>query len=116
MDANCSIRQSQICNMVSIEIAGPFNAPHSDISTIIQKAISEGEINIVIDLRKTTYFTSNGLACLIVALKHIRTANGTMYILGPTADMVNVFNLTRLMNVFIVAQNEEELMKIAKRQ
>ncbi len=108
----CVLGKSEILGRAVIEISGPFDSPHNNLTSLIRKLLDQGQNQIVIDLRKTTYFTSNGLASLIVALKHVRVSEGALYVLGPTKDMTTIFQLTRLDSIFVIAQDEEELGRL----
>ena len=108
----CVLQLSEVRGHASIEISGPFDSPHNEITVLVKDIIDQGQKNVVVDLRKTTYFTSNGLASLIVALKHARASEGVLFILGPTSDMINIFQLTRLDSIFIIAEDEDELVRL----
>lgn len=108
----CVFKLSEVRGHASIEISGPFDSPHNEITALVKEIIDQGQKNVIIDLRKTTYFTSNGLASLIVALKHARASEGILFILGPTTDMINIFQLTRLDSIFIIAKDEDELVRL----
>jgi len=112
MSESCIIRRKEIFGLPSIEIVGSFNGTECEVLPMVKKLVEEGFAKVVIDFRKTSYFTSNGLACLIIAHKHIRAAQGMLYVLGPTKDMLKVLQLTMLNLIFPIAENEEELQKL----
>ena len=104
-----SISESKVCGLPSIEIKGPFNAPQETFSSITKSIIDRGSNDIVIDMRHTSFFSSPGLASLIAAFKHITAADGKMFVLGPTKDMMAVLQLTQLSKVLQIAKTETEL-------
>lgn len=114
MSQKGKISTSTIFDTASLEIEGAFNMSYVEITEIVKNFVAKGNSDIIIDLRKTDFLTSEGLAAMIIALKYIRSAGGRMFLFGPTSDMISIFNLTLLDRVFIIAEDENSLRKKLK--
>lgn len=112
MAAKWRMEESEICGLPAIVVIGAFTMSHEEFTQFIKKKIKEGVKELVLDLRKTSFFASQGLASLIVGLKQMNVAGGKLYIYGPSEDMLSVFKLTLLDRVLLIAQDEAALRKL----
>jgi anti-sigma B factor antagonist len=58
--------------------------------------IGEGARNIVVDLSAVVFVDSSGLGALVSALKTLRASGGDLRVCGAVAQVVTIFELTRL--------------------
>ena len=90
------VNRGRVLNMESIEIVGPFDFNDASVDTLAGSILNDGNQDIVLDLRKSLYLTSPGIACIIKVLKRVRTAGGALYVHGATRDMIELLRLTKL--------------------
>lgn len=112
MAAKWRMEEGEICGLPAVVVIGAFTMSHEEFSQFIRKKIKDGVRELVLDLRKTSFFASQGLASLIVGLKQMNVAGGKLYIYGPSEDMLSVFKLTLLDRVLLIAEDEEALRKL----
>lgn len=77
--------------------------------------LKEEIFNIVIDLKEVNYISSRGLGILVDIHKKCQK-NGKLVLCNLSDDVMSVFKLTVLNNFFIIVENEEEAMKIMKKE
>ncbi len=90
------VKRDYIGAIDSIQIIGPFNFTDGHVDTIADQVLQEGKQMLAIDLSKSTYVTSPGVASVIKVLKKVRAAGGMLYISGATADMVDILRLANI--------------------
>ena len=73
----------------------------------------ESIFNLIIDLSQVTYISSRGLGILIDIHKKCQK-NGKLVLCGISDDVISVFKLTALNNVFVIVDSQEEAMSIMK--
>lgn len=71
---------------------------------------NEGNKNIVLNLSQVEFMDSSGLGCLISILKLMVKAEGQISICEPQEQVIRLFNLTRLNNVFRIFSKEDEAL------
>lgn len=72
----------------------------ADLKDLIDKELSTGNVNIVIDLKNVTVINSSGLGILIGCMKRVKSANGIFKLLNPQEKISNLFKITKLNLVF----------------
>lgn len=95
-DHNALVKRGKVQNMDSIEIIGPFDSIDEQVDELAKRIFDDGKVDIVFDLKGTSYLTSSGIATLIKILKHVQQAGGTLAITGATDDMMDLVRLARL--------------------
>lgn len=81
-----------------IVIIGPFDTISNTILEYCREIIDEGSGEIVLDLGQATYMTSQGIACVIKALKLTQAANCRLTVRRASKDMTDLFCLARIDN------------------
>ncbi len=102
------IKYGKIGATTSIKIIGGFNLSYEDFGNIVKEKIDAGEKEIIIDLKGTSYFDSNGLGSIIMAYKMLIAAGGKMFVLGLSEDMEGIFRDTNLDKILTIVKNEDE--------
>ena len=68
-----------------------------------------GDINqVVVNLSRTTYIDSAGLATLVQLLKQCRQGQGNLYVCELQSSIRIIFELTRLDRAFVIFDKEVE--------
>ncbi|HUR75018.1 MAG TPA: STAS domain-containing protein [Sporichthya sp.] len=65
---------------------------------------SEGPLQVTLDLSELSFVDSTGLGVLIGALKRQRTRGGTLTLTGLSGPVRRVFEITRLVETFDIAE------------
>ncbi len=76
----------------------------ADLKDLIDKELSAGNVNIVIDLKNVMVINSSGLGILIGCMKRVKSANGIFKLLNPQEKISNLFKITRLNLVFDIVK------------
>jgi anti-sigma B factor antagonist len=66
----------------------------------IRAALPAATVNLDLDLSALTFLDSSGLGTLISLHKTLRSRNGTVRLLKPAANVLQILELTRLHRVF----------------
>ena len=80
----------------SIQVIGSFDFSSEYFDSIVSAILGEGKKDIVIDLTRTTYLTSTGIANIVKIYKKVSVLNGKLYIANATSDMISLICLARL--------------------
>ena len=72
----------------------------NDLKDEITAALTEGNINISVDLKNVTVVNSSGLGILIGCMNRVKSAKGNFKILNPQDKIMNLFKITKLNLVF----------------
>ncbi len=75
-----------------------------------ESCISEGFTILVIDVGGLTYISSNGLRSIISVAKKLTEKGGELRICGPTGLVRQVFEITKLSQVFPMHETVESAL------
>ncbi len=76
--------------------------------TVLELFQKRGQEQIIVNLAGVPYIDSSGIASLVEGLQEARKRNGRFVLVGLNDGPRHVLELTRLLNVFEVAESEEE--------
>lgn len=77
--------------------------------------VNKGNKLFLIDLSQVDFIDSRGLGALISTLKKIKSNNGHLALCGLKSTVVNLFNITRMNQVFQIAKDETEGLELLKK-
>jgi anti-sigma B factor antagonist len=66
--------------------------------------------HVVVDLSGVTFIDSSGLAVLIRAREDVRNYGGKLILSGIKEDVLVIFEMARLDQVFLINQRKDELL------
>jgi len=69
--------------------------------------VSDGHLDVVIDLGAVDFLDSTGLGAIVGALKRVRTHGGDLRLVCTNSRIRKVFELTGLDRVFVMADSIE---------
>ena len=69
--------------------------------------IDEGNPDLIVDMTGVDYIDSTGLGTLVGGLKRASEKNGSIRIICPNEQIYKVFNITGLVKVFQIFDNEQ---------
>ena len=108
-----SIVKRQSGTTTVVDIAGEvtlFNAP--DLRKVLMDLLKlQRAPRVIVNMTNAPYIDSAGVACLVEALKVARESKLGFAIFGLSRVAREVFELTRLINVFDVYGTEEEAIR-----
>lgn len=87
-----------IVEIVQLERATSGDA--NELKEILDKRISEGNVNFVIDLSFCEFIDSTFLGVLVHGLKSVAKLNGDLKLVGFKPAVRSMFELTRMFRVF----------------
>ncbi len=79
-----------------------------DLKKKVLEAVEAGETKFVIDFAATGYIDSSGLGVLVSLAKKVRESGGELRLAALNADLRTLFELTKLDNLFTIADSTEE--------
>ena len=76
-----------------------------------KKLVADGERKAVVDLRGATWATSQGIGMLIGAYTSMKNAGGELVLASVGDRIKDILNVTRLINIFELFDNEDDAVK-----
>lgn len=96
-----TIEKTQVGDKVVLHVAGRMDAENAvQFERQCESCIAEGFPSLVIDLNDLTYVSSMGLRSFVAAAKKLRDKGGDLRICRLTGLVRQVFEITRLNQVF----------------
>ena len=109
------IRQRKETDVVILDLTGRLWILDLPLRDLMNRLLGEGKRHFVLNLSGVEYVDSSGLGQLITIWTSIRSKAGHMAILGPTARVERLFELTRLSTVFEVYGIETDAVQSARK-
>jgi anti-sigma B factor antagonist len=104
------INERAIGKVVILDIHGKIIIGAGDI--ILRKKIDEllarGKTAIILNLASVTYWDSAGLGALVYVFTSLKRAGGNLKLLDLSRSTKNFLDITKLITVFEVYDNEEK--------
>ena len=110
-----TIKQRSKSDVMVLDIAGRLWILDLPLRDLMNRLLSEGNQQFVLNLTGVDYIDSSGLGQLISIWTSIRNKNGHMTILNPAKRVERLFEITRLNTVFDILQNEDEAVQKAQK-
>jgi anti-sigma B factor antagonist len=96
-------------DVVIFRVKGDIDAYSSpSLKDKVVKEIENGTKKIVLNLTNVDYIDSAGLGVLVALLKRIKKEQGILRISGLKPNILKIFQLTRLNQIFDIYNTEEE--------
>ncbi len=100
-------------DVVVFRIKGDIDAYSSpNLKDKVAKEIGKGTKKIVLNLTNVDYIDSAGLGVLVALLKRVKKEQGILRISGLKPNILKIFQLTRLNQIFDIYNTEEEAASI----
>ena len=106
--------------MYTVEKCGDYNVitPKQEINVanadqakgFIRELVDGGHQFIVVDLSTTNFLDSPALGVLVTAMKIARATGGKVRLCGPSANLMQILELTRLTRVFEIFPDRESAL------
>lgn len=107
------IIEKQMDNAHVLELNGELmgGADFDTFRKIIDKAIEQEHVNLVIDMAHVTWMNSSGLGMLISALTSLRSSGGDIRLANMSERLKRPMEITKLDTVFQEYPSVEEAVK-----
>jgi anti-anti-sigma factor len=106
-----TIEQTQFGNKVVLHVAGRMDAENAhQFELRCESCIAEGYTSLIIDLSDLAYISSLGLRSVVAVSKKARDKGGELRICRMTGLVRQVFEITRLSQVFPVHDSVESAL------
>ncbi len=93
---------------LTMELEGKFSALESKEFDAAFSEAAEGMKEALLDFSGVDYISSAGLRSLFLAKKKMTQQNGTLKVLYPTPEVMEVFTATRYDNIVTIVQKKEQ--------
>lgn len=77
----------------------------------IMDQVDSGVKNLLVNLTKVEYLDSTGLGILIGGVKRLKEQGGSLKLVGPSARITRIFEITGLNKIFDVYPGEAEALQ-----
>lgn len=81
----------------------------------IMDQVDAGVKHMLVSLEKVEYLDSTGLGILIGGVKRLKESGGSLKLVGPTARITRIFEITGLNKIFEVYTSEAEALSSSGR-
>ncbi|SRR6266849_10160192 len=107
------ITTRQVGGAIIVDVTGDitlYNSP--EVRKILLELLREQRVpRVILNLKKVKYIDSAGVASLVEGLKISRDLKSRFAIYGLSSSAREVLELTRLIKIFEVHENEEEALR-----
>ena len=99
--------------IVIIDIEGKILLGEGDveIKQTVDDLLKKGVLSIILNLAKVSYIDSAGLGEIIRCFTALRRNGGSLKLLSPNARVIDLLNITNLLNVFDSYDDEAAALK-----
>jgi len=107
------ITTRQVGGAIIVDVTGDitlYNSP--EVRKILLELLREQRVpRVILNLKKVKYIDSAGVASLVEGLKISRDLKSRFALYGLSSSAREVLELTRLIKIFEVHENEEEALR-----
>jgi anti-sigma B factor antagonist len=102
LEAHMKFSTRKAGDVVIVDVEGKILLGEGDveIKTAVDDLIKKGTHNILLNLAKVPYIDSAGLGEIIRCFTALRRKGGSFKLLSPNPRIVDLLNITNLVNVF----------------
>src|SRR3712207_4039498 len=113
MTAPLKITERHAGPVAVLELSGHLVADESACRSLQQVSllVVAGWLNVLVDLRNVTYIDSGGVGSLVASFVHVTRRGGRLKILAPSARASHVLDISGLVDVFEIFEDEEEALR-----
>lgn len=98
-----------------VRVSGRIDSEsYTDFGLALSGEYDRGMLAIVIDLADVSYINSAGLRELVTAAKLLRQDDGEVYLLAPSKRVMEVLEITGLVAIFTILNDEGELEDLSR--
>ena len=103
----------KVKDIIVLDVEGKIVLGDGDveIKKTVDNLLQKGNTNIVLNLAKVPYLDSSGLGEIIRCFTALRRSGGNFKLLAPNQRIIDLLNITKLLNVFDCYDNESSAIK-----
>ncbi len=107
-----NIKQSAKGDVMVLNLSGKImgGPDHEKFMTEIKTLISEGQVDVLLDMHKVSWVNSTGLGILVSGYHTLKKNGGRLKICQVSDRIDNILNVTQLKLVFETFDNCEEAL------
>lgn len=105
-----NITREAACSVVKVKGDIDLHSSPALREAILDLFQNRGQTKVVLNLGEVQYVDSSGIASLVEGLQEAKKKNGRFVLVGLNDGPRHVLELTRLLNVFEIANTEEEAL------
>jgi anti-sigma B factor antagonist len=108
-----TLTQRQLDDVVILDLAGRITIGEGTIvlRDRVQSMLEEGRQKFLLNLSDVDYIDSSGLGQLVSSFTTVRNREGQLKLLGLTRRVKDLMQITKLLTVFDVFDEEAEALK-----
>lgn len=113
MTARITILEEHVADITVLRLSGRLELDEGDLTLrdYVNKLIAEERVKIVLDLKNVTRIDSAGIGMLVSKYLTARKNGGTIKLLHLTRHSDHLMDITRLVSVFEIFDDEEEALR-----
>ncbi len=97
------VEQEVVGTRTVVRVAGEVDVASADrLREQLARTVAEGGTDLVVDLTAVSFMDSTGLGLLVGTLKRVRTAGGRMALVIDSDQLMKIFTITGLHQVFAI--------------
>ncbi len=101
--------QKDASGVTVVKVAGQLIvANRHELKQLVTDAVEQGARKFVVDFSDTGYIDSSGLGVLVSLSRKLRDEGGDLRLAGLNADLVSLFELTKLDGLFNITDSVDE--------
>ncbi len=108
----CGVEKKDKCTVLSLKMDRFEPADERNLAKDFFSLVKDGNKNIVLDLSKSEYISSIGIAALIGMLKHTKKEEGSLVICGAKTVVKDVFRMSNIDKIFKMFNDKEEALDL----
>ncbi len=110
---NMTINQRRLDDVVALDLAGRITIGEGSVMLRqrIQKMLNAGDKKFLLNLADVDYIDSSGLGELVSSFTRVKNQEGELKILALTRRVRDLMQITKLLTVFDVYDDEAEAIK-----
>ena len=104
-------------NMLILRLSGDLIGEDNGANILdkVNSAIQDNVRTCIVDISNLRYINSSGIGVLITILTKFRNKGGEVYLMKPSETVQKLLVITKLNAIFNVIQDEEEVLKTARK-
>jgi anti-sigma B factor antagonist len=106
-----SVRKVMDIEVIDVEGKIVLGDGDLEIKQTVDSLLQEGSTKILLNMAKVPYMDSAGLGEIIRCFTALRRCGGSFKLLAPNQRIVDLLNITKLLNVFDCYDNESAAIK-----
>ena len=103
-----NVKREGTCSVVHVSGDVDLHSSPALRDTVLELFRKRGQETVIVNMSQVQYVDSSGIASLVEGLQESRKKNARFVLVGLNEGPRHVLELTRLLNVFEIAETEEE--------